>query len=74
MNTDKKLAQIEKILMEAKRLSKEYKELTGKPLGITGEVAEFEAAKRLGDKCQDIVDTLKCQDIVDTSRYRTVKC
>lgn len=48
MTKDNKLEKIARILQEAKRLSKEYKLLTGKPLGITGEVAEFEAAKRLG--------------------------
>lgn len=37
-----------KLLAEAKALAKEYRELTGKPLGITGEVAEYEAARLLG--------------------------
>jgi len=37
-----------KILSEAKRLAQEYRQLTGKPLGITGEVAEYEAARVLG--------------------------
>lgn len=36
------------ILGEAKRLAQEYRRLTGKPLGITGEVAEYEAARILG--------------------------
>jgi hypothetical protein len=36
------------ILREAKALAKEYHQLTGRPLGITGEVAEFEAARILG--------------------------
>lgn len=36
------------LLAEAKRLAQEYRGLTGKPLGITGEVAEFEAARILG--------------------------
>lgn len=35
------------LLGEAKRLAKEYRELTGRPLGITGEVAEYEAARLL---------------------------
>jgi spore coat polysaccharide biosynthesis protein SpsF (cytidylyltransferase family) len=35
------------ILREVKKLGQEYRSLTGKPLGITGEVAEFEAAKIL---------------------------
>ena len=33
-----------------KRISKRYKELTGKPLGVTGEIAEYEAASKLGLK------------------------
>src|SRR5512146_2373373 len=36
------------ILSEAKKLAQEYRTLTGKPLGITGEVAEYEAARLLG--------------------------
>jgi hypothetical protein len=36
------------VLEEAKKLAKEYYNLTGKPLGITGEVAEYEAARILG--------------------------
>lgn len=36
------------VLREAKKLAQEYRTLTGKPLGITGEVAEYEAARILG--------------------------
>src|ERR1700751_3101614 len=36
------------ILREAKKLAQEYRTLTGRPLGITGEVAEYEAARLLG--------------------------
>jgi hypothetical protein len=36
------------ILAGVKRLSCEYYALTGKPLGVTGEVAEFDAAEILG--------------------------
>jgi hypothetical protein len=36
------------LLGKAKRLAKEYRGLTGRPLGITGEVAEYEAARLLG--------------------------
>jgi hypothetical protein len=39
---------IYKLLAEAKKLAQEYRTLTGKPLGITGEVAEYEAARLLG--------------------------
>jgi hypothetical protein len=48
MTPAQKLVEIGEILTNAKQLSRRYKELTGKPLGITGEVAEFEAAQRLG--------------------------
>ena len=44
MQTDNVLA----ILAEAKKLAQRYHGLTGKPLGITGEVAEYEAARILG--------------------------
>ena len=43
-NDDRVLA----ILSEAKLLAQEYRVLTGKPLGITCEVAEYEAARILG--------------------------
>lgn len=36
------------LLQRAKDLAREYRALTGKPLGITGEVAEFAAAQALG--------------------------
>lgn len=36
------------VLSQAKKLAKEYRRLTGKPLGITGEVAEYEAWRILG--------------------------
>lgn len=38
------------ILKQAKRLAQQYRALTGKPLGITGEVAEYEAARILNLK------------------------
>jgi hypothetical protein len=41
---------ISEIIVGAKRLACEYYELTGKPLGITGEVAECIAAEILGLK------------------------
>lgn len=40
--------QIADLIAQAKRLAKEYRRQTGRPLGITGEVAEFEAARLLG--------------------------
>lgn len=36
------------VLHDAKKLAQRYRALTGKPLGITGEVAEYEAARILG--------------------------
>jgi hypothetical protein len=45
---DMTAGRIMEILREAKRLAQEYRTLTGKPLGITGEVAEYEAARLLG--------------------------
>lgn len=42
--------EIEEILLAAKELAARYRRLTGKPLGITGEVAEFSAAKILNLK------------------------
>ena len=37
-----------KIIQEAKRLARNYYSLTGRPLGVTGEIAEYEAARLLG--------------------------
>lgn len=42
------LNQIGAALQQAKSAAKKYRQLTGKPLGITGEIAEFEAARILG--------------------------
>ena len=36
------------LLANAKVLAQQYRALTGKPLGITGEVAEYEASRVLG--------------------------
>ena len=46
--------EIESILKEAKYIAKKYKMLTGKPLGITGEVAEFAAAQLLGFELAEV--------------------
>lgn len=40
--------EVMEILASAKALAQRYRVLTGKPLGIAGEVAEFEAARLLG--------------------------
>lgn len=41
-------ARILELLASVKALAQEYRQLTGRPLGITGEVAEYEAARLLG--------------------------
>lgn len=43
-----KTAAVLDVLAQAKQLARQYRALTGKPLGITGEVAEYEAARILG--------------------------
>lgn len=45
MNNDDEIIDL---LAQAKSLGQRYRVLTGKPLGITGEVAEYEAARLLG--------------------------
>ena len=45
--------EIDELLSEAKALAKRYRKLTGKPLGITGEVAEVAAARLLGLELAD---------------------
>lgn len=43
----------EKLVTEARRLAAEYRKATGKPLGISSEIAEFDAAKILDlELCQ----------------------
>jgi hypothetical protein len=46
--TEEQAARIKQILFEVKPLAAEYYRLTGKPLGVTGEVAEYIAAETLG--------------------------
>jgi hypothetical protein len=53
MNNDigtEAVERVREILAEAKRLAVEYYRLTGKPLGVTSEVAEYVAAGTLGLK------------------------
>ncbi|WP_236180533.1 hypothetical protein [Pseudomonas sputi] len=42
------ILEILEIVKEAKVLARRFYRLTGKPLGVTGEVAEYKAATRLG--------------------------
>lgn len=41
------MKEIQEVLEQTKQLAARYKKLTGKPLGITGEIAEFSAASLL---------------------------
>jgi len=43
-----KAAELSEVLERAKAVAADYYRLTGKPLGITGEVGEYLAAKHLG--------------------------
>src|SRR5882757_8775931 len=52
MNDPKEL-RVREILATVKPLAAEYYRLTGKPLGVTGEVAEFVAAECLGLELAD---------------------
>ncbi|RIJ86649.1 hypothetical protein RSP822_09160 [Ralstonia solanacearum] len=42
------LEEMATLIESAKQIAKRYRVLTGRPLGITGEVAEYEAARILG--------------------------
>jgi hypothetical protein len=42
------LAKIGQLINQARDVAIRYRELTGRPIGITGEVAEYEAARLLG--------------------------
>ena len=48
------LVAVGKLINRVKAIAKEYRELTGRPLGITGEVAEYEAARLLNLKLSDV--------------------
>lgn len=48
MTSAKRDRAVKDLLHQAKRLAVRYYALTGKPLGVTGEVAEYEAAQKLG--------------------------
>jgi len=47
MNHSKNMDALRSVIEQVKGLARQYRELTGKPLGITGEVGEFHAAKLL---------------------------
>lgn len=48
INDNVDLEEVGKVIRRAKVLAKKYYALTGRPLGITGEVAEYEASRLLG--------------------------
>lgn len=48
MDDSARLREIGSVLAQARELAVRYYQLTGKPLGITGEVGEYEAARLLG--------------------------
>ena len=52
-DTSTPMGEIGEILARAKQAAVDYYRHTGKPLGITGEVGEYEAARLLGLKLAD---------------------
>jgi hypothetical protein len=48
MDDARHMERLAKLVARAKRLGREYYELTGRPLGVTSEIAEYEAARLLG--------------------------
>lgn len=53
LTTSEYVQRVTPLIEQAKALAREYKLATGRPLGITGEVAEYEAVRLLGlDICQ----------------------
>jgi len=48
MNDIRSDGTLKELLRHAKELAVRYYELTGKPLGVTGEIAEYEASEKLG--------------------------
>jgi hypothetical protein len=77
---------VKALLRQAKTLAVEYYRITGKPLGVTGEVAEYEAAEKLGlsladarspyfDAVRDLPDRtekfqIKGRAVASDDRYR----
>jgi hypothetical protein len=53
MTTGDDTARVREILATVKPLAAEFYRLTGKPLGVTGEVAEYIAAEKLGLELAD---------------------
>jgi hypothetical protein len=59
------------LITEAKRIAKDYRTLTGRPLGITGEVAEYEACRLLGLKIAQVREA--GYDAIDLSTNRKMQ-
>lgn len=66
-----KTIEIMGLLARAKTLAKAYYALTGKPLGVTGEVAEVEAARLLGLTLADArCEGYDASEIVDGQEHK----
>jgi len=61
----------EKLVTEARRLAAEYRKATGKPLGISGEIAEFDAAQALN--LELVKDAVGGYDAIGTQAPRKDK-
>jgi hypothetical protein len=48
------LQRLGELIRAAKRLARDYYSLTGRPLGVTGEIAEYEAARLLGLQLSEV--------------------
>jgi hypothetical protein len=48
MNSQDRREEIKQLLCDVKKLATRYYNITKKPLGVTGEIAELEAAEKLG--------------------------
>jgi len=53
MNHSIDMAALRGVMAQAKLLARQYRNLTGKPLGITGEIGEFQAAELLSLRLTD---------------------
>jgi len=42
------LYSVDKLMIEARKIAAEYRKTTGKPLGISSEIAKFDAARLMG--------------------------
>jgi len=52
--TSTELLEVGELIAKAKAIAKRYRQLTGRPLGITGEVAEYEACRLLNLRLADV--------------------